>query len=337
MPDTARHQTIGLSTRSRPGGGDDTDTADAVDEEARVHAVTADRARLAAPTPRDVAISIRGVVKTYDGVRVVDGLDLDVQHGECVALLGPNGSGKTTTVEICEGFRQRDSGAVAVLGEDPWRAGRGWRARVGIVAQSDLGGFDLTVREALNHFACYHAAPRTTEELIAAVGLQDKARTRVPALSGGQRRRLDVALGVQGRPELLFLDEPTTGFDPAARRQFWSLLDSVKASGTTILLTTHYLDEAAHLADRVAVIAAGRLLEVAEPQALGNRMSMPATVSWTDADGNPHEILTPEPTSVLRKLIGAQSAEIDDLSVRRPSLEDVYLDLVEAVTPRELR
>ncbi len=279
---------------------------------------------------RDQAISVRGLVKTYDGTPAVDGLSLDVGHGECVALLGPNGSGKTTTVEICEGFRRRDSGAVTVLGVDPWRADRAWRARIGIVAQSDLGGFDLTVREALDHFAHYHAAPRATDELIAVVGLQAKAGTRVPALSGGQRRRLDVALGVQGRPELLFLDEPTTGFDPAARRQFWSLLEDLKAEGTTILLTTHYLDEAAHLADRVAVIAAGRLLEVAEPHALGNRMSLGATVSWTDVDSHHQEVLTTEPTSVLRELIGSQAGEITDLSVQRPSLEDVYLAMVNA-------
>jgi len=280
----------------------------------------------------DLAISIRGLVKAYDGVTVVDRLSLDVGHGECVALLGPNGSGKTTTVEICEGFRRRDCGAVTVLGVDPSRAGRAWRARVGIVAQSDLGGFDLTVREALDHFAKYHAAPRTTDELIEVVGLQDKARTRVPALSGGQRRRLDVALGVQGRPELLFLDEPTTGFDPAARRQFWSLLESVKAEGTTILLTTHYLDEAASLADRVAVMAAGRLLDVAEPHALGGRMSLGASVGWTDSNGHPHEVVTTEPTSVLRELIGLQAGEIRDVSVQRPSLEDVYLAMVHDVT-----
>lgn len=290
----------------------------------------ASRASLERAAP-DLAISIRGLVKSYEGVSVVDGLSLDVGHGECVALLGPNGSGKTTTVEICEGFRRRDSGAVLVLGQDPARAGRAWRARVGIVAQSDLGGFDLTVREALDHFASYHAAPRATDELIAMVGLQERARARVPALSGGQRRRLDVALGVQGRPELLFLDEPTTGFDPSARRQFWSLLESVKAEGTTILLTTHYLDEAANLADRVAVIAAGRLLEVAEPHALGNRGSLGATVGWTDTEGHHHEVVTTEPTSVLRELIGLQSGEIQDVSVKRPSLEDVYLAMVDAV------
>jgi ABC-2 type transport system ATP-binding protein len=261
---------------------------------------------------------------------VVDGLNLDVGQGECVALLGPNGSGKTTTVEICEGFRRRDSGAVTVLGVDPARASRAWRARIGIVAQSDLGGFNLTVREALDHFAHYHAVPRGTDELIALVGLQAKAGTRVPALSGGQRRRLDVALGVQGRPELLFLDEPTTGFDPAARRQFWSLLETLKREGTTILLTTHYLDEAAHLADRVAVIAAGRLLEVAAPYALGNRMSLGATVSWTDAAGHRHEVITAEPTAELRRLIGSQTAEISDLSVQRPSLEHVYLTMIDA-------
>jgi ABC-2 type transport system ATP-binding protein len=170
--------------------------------------------------------------------------------------------------------------------------------------------------------------------LIGIVGLQEKGRTRIPALSGGQRRRLDVALAVQGRPELLFLDEPTTGFDPAARRQFWSLLESVKAAGTTILLTTHYLDEAAHLADRVAVIASGRMLEVAAPQALGNRMSLPATVAWTDIANHPHEVVTSKPTSVLRELIGHQAGEVTALSVRRPSLEDVYLAMVDDAVRR---
>lgn len=283
-------------------------------------------------TGREPTISLRGLRKTYDGVLVVDGLDLDVGQGECVALLGPNGAGKTTTVEICEGFRRRDSGVVTVLGVDPWRAGRAWRAKVGIVAQSALGGFDLTVTEALDHFARYHATPRATGELISMVGLQAKAGTRVPALSGGQRRRLDVALGVQGRPELLFLDEPTTGFDPAARRQFWSLVHRLKAEGVTILLTTHYLDEAAHLADRVAVIAAGRLLDVAAPEALGHRMSLGTTVRWTGVNGQQHEIITTTPTSVLRELISAGTDELRDLSVQRPSLEEVYLMMVEAAT-----
>jgi ABC-2 type transport system ATP-binding protein len=287
------------------------------------------RASLETTVDSGAAVSIRGLIKAYDGAPVVNGLDLDVQQGECVAVLGPNGAGKTTTVEICEGFRRRDFGAVRVLGVDPWRAGRAWRARVGIVAQSDLGGFDLTVQEALEHFARYHADPRATEELLLAVGLQEKAHTRVPKLSGGQRRRLDVALGVQGRPELLFLDEPTTGFDPAARRQFWSLLERLKAEGTTILLTTHYLDEAAHLADRVAVIAAGRLVDFAEPQALGDRLSLGATVSWTDPAGLHREEISTEPTSVLRRLIGSQAGEIKDLSVARPSLEDVYLAMVD--------
>ena len=204
------------------------------------------------------AISIRGLVKGYGDKRAVDGLDLDIETGEVFSLLGPNGAGKTTTIEILEGFRTRDSGEVSVLGEDPQAANRLWRNRIGIVLQSSSGLDLLTPREILTSTAHTYATPRDVGEVIEAVGLEEKADVRISGLSGGQRRRLDVGLGIVGRPELLFLDEPTTGFDPQARRDFWGLIRSLAAEGTTILLTTHYLDEAEQLADRVGVIAAGQ-------------------------------------------------------------------------------
>ena len=259
---------------------------------------------------------------------MVDGLDLDVRRGECFALLGPNGAGKTTTIEILQGIRRRDAGEVTVLGEDPATAGRAWRDRIGVVGQTTGAGNALTVRETIDHFARYHALPQDGAQLLAAVGLTGTAGTRVEKLSGGQRRRLEVALGVQGRPELLFLDEPTTGLDPQARRQFWALLESLRAGGTTILLTTHYLDEAAHLADRVGVISAGRLVEVAPPGELGLDLRRQATVRWTE-DGTPREVVAAEPAALLRDLLSAvPHGEVPDLTVTRPGLEDVYLQLV---------
>lgn len=275
----------------------------------------------------DNVISISGLTRSYGGTAVVDGLELEVAAGECFGLLGPNGAGKTTTVEILAGFRSRDSGEVRVLGSDPADADRAWRARIGVVAQSEQGGLPLTVRETLNHFAHYHADPRDTDELLDVVGLADRPDVRVPKLSGGQRRRLDVALGVQGRPELLFLDEPTTGFDPAARRQFWALIEDLRAGGTTILLTTHYLDEAARLADRVGVLSAGRLVEVAAPQELGGRLTQAATVSWSVAGGR-REVVTEQPSSFLRAALAENPGELAELVVTRPSLEDVYLALL---------
>jgi len=280
-------------------------------------------------TAMDDAVRVRGLRKVYAGRTVVDGIDLDIRAGECFALLGPNGAGKTTTIEILEGFRRRDGGDVAVLGADPAAGDRQWRARVGVVAQGLGAVLELSVREMLQHFAAYHGAPRETGELLTAVGLTDAAGTRVRNLSGGQRRRLDVALGVQGRPELLFLDEPTTGLDPAARRQFWTLLESLRAEGTTILLTTHYLDEAAHLADRVAVIAAGRLLETAPPDQLGAALRLTAVVRWTE-DGAVHEVPTATPFATVRELCTRfPTGELPDFAVVRPSLEDVYLAMLE--------
>ncbi len=202
------------------------------------------------------AVSVRGLRKQYPGHLAVAGIDLDIAQGEVFSLLGPNGAGKTTTVEILEGHRLRTDGEATVLGEDPGKAGRAWRSRIGIVLQTANDAAELTVAETVRHFAKYYPNPRDPEEVIEKVGLTEKSRSRVKSLSGGQRRRVDVALGIIGRPELLFLDEPTTGFDPEARRQFWGLIGGLAEEGTTILLTTHYLDEAEALADRVAVIAA---------------------------------------------------------------------------------
>ncbi|GAA1509444.1 ABC transporter ATP-binding protein [Kribbella lupini] len=286
-------------------------------------------------TDNDLAVRVRGLVKRYPDKVAVDGVDLDIRHGEVFALLGPNGAGKTTTTEILEGYRRADEGDVQVLGVDPARADRHWRARVGIVAQSSRDEAELSVAELVQHFAGYYPNPRDPAEVIASVGLEEKARTRTRKLSGGQRRRLDVALGVIGNPELLFLDEPTTGFDPEARRQFWTLIENLRTGGTTILLTTHYLDEAEHLADRVGVIADGRMLEVATPDTLGGRGARTARVSWLDADGA-HEVRTDEPTAEVARLMTRFGGEVPELQVRRPSLEDIYLDLIGAVQPAAL-
>jgi ABC-2 type transport system ATP-binding protein len=282
------------------------------------------------------AVTVRGLQKSYGGRTVLDGLDLDVQRGECFALLGPNGAGKTTTIEVLEGVRRRDAGEVRVLGEDPATAGRAWRARLGVVSQGEGAGQALSVRETLDHFAAYTSTARPTDELLAAVGLEQQADVRVGRLSGGQRRRLAVALGVQGRPELVFLDEPTTGMDPVARRQFWQLVRDLRAGGTTVLLTTHYLDEAAELADRVGVVAGGRLVEVAPPAELGAQLRRQATVRWRE-DGGWREVRTESPALVLRDLFTTTAHEVPGLSVTRPGLEDVYLQLVGATTGGELR
>ncbi|MET0764930.1 MAG: ABC transporter ATP-binding protein [Blastococcus sp.] len=283
--------------------------------------------RPAAPLDPDAAISIRGLVKRYGEFVAVDGLDLDIRRGEIFALLGPNGAGKTTTVEICEGYRARDAGEVRVLGEDPVRGGRAWKARLGIVLQSNSGESQLTVHEMVASRADLYPDPRDPDEVLELVGLTEKAGARGRSLSGGQRRRLDVALGIVGRPTLLFLDEPTTGFDPEARRQFWSLIGSLRELGTTMLLTTHYLDEAEALADRVGVIAHGRLMEVAVPSTLGGRESAPAVVSWTE-DGVRRREATGTPTALVRDLAARFPGEVPDLAVTRPTLEDVYLQMI---------
>ena len=272
-------------------------------------------------------LSASHLTRRFGGRVAVDDISFDVAPGEIFALLGPNGAGKTTTVEICEGYRQRDAGEVRVLGQDPAHGGRAWKAQLGIVLQSGAGESQLTVRELLRAQAAYYPDSRDPDEVLELVGLTEKARSRGRTLSGGQRRRLEVALGIVGRPTLLFLDEPTTGFDPEARRQFWSLIRSLRELGTTMLLTTHYLDEAEELADRVGVIAQGRLVEVALPQALGGRESAPAVVSWTE-DGARRAEETPTPTALLRELTARFPGEIPDLAVARPTLEDVYLRMI---------
>jgi ABC-2 type transport system ATP-binding protein len=275
-------------------------------------------------------ISVRGLVKSYEANKAVAGIDLDIQSGEIFALLGPNGAGKTTTVEILEGFRNRDAGQISVLGVDPQvkgEAARIWRNRIGIVLQSTSDAGDLSVYETVSHFSKYYSNPRKVEEVIEAVGLTDKSSELIRTLSGGQRRRLDVALGIIGSPELLFLDEPTTGFDPKARRAFWALIKDLRHSGTTILLTTHYLDEAEALADRVAVINRGKIIEVSTPALLGGRATSLATVSWKGTDG-PQSERTDNPTALIRKLSDIYKDEIPELTVKRASLEDIYLEMI---------
>ena len=272
-------------------------------------------------------VQVTGLHKSYGGVPAVAGVDLEIRQGEVFALLGPNGAGKTTTVEILEGFRRRDRGAVSVLGQDPSTAGLGWRQRLGIVLQSSQGLDLLTVREVVASTAKVYRHPRDVDEVIEAVGLAEKRDSRTARLSGGQRRRLDVALGIVGRPELLFLDEPTTGFDPQARRDFWSLISGLAGDGTTIVLTTHYLDEAEHLADRVGIIAGGRMLTVDTPSQLGGRASQQATVSWRE-DGLVRTTATAEPTAEVARLARRFSGEVPELVVQRPTLEDTYLRLI---------
>ncbi len=272
---------------------------------------------------------MRGLARRYGDQVAVDGLDLRVAPGECVALLGPNGAGKSTTVEILEGYRRRDAGEVRVLGADPAHAERSWRARIGIVLQSVSDLAVVRVGEALAHFASFYPAARSVEEAAALVGLEAKLGARVGSLSGGQRRRLDVALGVIGRPELLFLDEPTTGFDPEARRGFWDLIALLRSEGTTILLTTHYLEEADALADRVVVIARGRSVADTTPAELKSRGRDVVVVRWWD-DGVREERTT-NPTASVARLAARFGGEVPGLEVVRPTLEEAYLALVEEV------
>ena len=280
----------------------------------------------------DVAISVRGLRKTYGGTVAVAEVDLEVHRGEVFALLGPNGAGKTTTVEILEGYRSRDAGEVDVLGVDPGGSGdvRAWRSRIGIVLQG-TGEFDeLTVSEVVHHFAAFYPSPDDPDAVITRVGLGAKAKARTHTLSGGQKRRLDVALGVIGRPELIFLDEPTTGFDPEARREFWQLIRDLAAAGTTIVLTTHYLEEAEALADRVGVIAQGRLIALGSPRQLGDRENALATVSWRTPDGALQQEQSATPTKLVTDLAERYGGEVPGLTVTRPTLEDVYLQMIGA-------
>ena len=275
-------------------------------------------------------IEVKGLKKSYGDVHAVRGLDLSIAQGEIFSLLGPNGAGKTTTVEILEGFRTRDAGSVSVLGFDPQTRGhesRIWRNRIGIVLQSSSDAGDLTVIETIKHFSGYYSNPRNVDEVIDSVGLKEKEGALIRNLSGGQRRRLDVALGIIGNPELLFLDEPTTGFDPEARRAFWALIQQLRTDGTSILLTTHYLDEAEALADRVAVINNGVIIEVSTPAELGGRATSQATVQWRDGDSIKSE-KTDNPTALVSSLSSAFKGEVPELIVTRPSLEDIYLEMI---------
>lgn len=275
-------------------------------------------------------IEVRGLRKSYASNNALDGVDLSITQGEIFALLGPNGAGKTTCVEILEGFRKRDSGEVSVLGMDPNIAGQGareFRNRIGIVLQSTSDAGDLTVNETIRHFSGYYSNPRDPNEVVIAVGLNEKKDALIRSLSGGQRRRLDVGLGIIGSPELLFLDEPTTGFDPEARRAFWGLIRELQNSGSTIVLTTHYLDEAEALADRVAVINRGKIVETSTPANLGGRATSLATVSWEE-NGTMREELSAEPTAVVARLSQNFIGEIPKLSVVRPTLEDIYIKMI---------
>ena len=279
----------------------------------------------------DLAIEVRGLRKSYGDLEAVRGLDFTVRRGEVYGLLGPNGAGKTTTVEILEGYRERTAGEVSVLGFDPQDRPRELRARVGIVLQSSGIYRHVKVREVLEHFAAFYPHPRDVDEVIELAGLRGKEHARTRTLSGGQLRRLDLALALIGDPELIFLDEPTTGFDPAARRGAWDTIRSLKALGKTVLLTTHYLDEAQTLADRVAIIKDGRILVEGAPGELGaGGGAVRYRVVWRNGSGllNQHE--TDDPTTFLNELTAAALArgeKLDSLSVSRPTLEDVYLEL----------
>jgi ABC-2 type transport system ATP-binding protein len=312
-------------------------------------APTPDRGR--PPAPDEAAVSLRGLRRSYGAFEAVRGIDLDIGRGEIFALLGPNGAGKTTTLEILEGFRGRSGGDVAVLGVDPAHGDRAWRERIGIVLQDSFPEPELTVRECLSLYAGYYSAPRSLDDTLAQVGLTELASRRCEQLSGGQRRRLDVALALIGDPELLFLDEPTTGFDPAARRAIWNLVESLRSDGTTIVLTTHYMDEAERLADRVAVIAHGEIVATGTPGSLGSRPELTAEVTFSlptnvelgqlpvgigataMAASGKIRVTTDDPVSTLFALTRwalEHDHQLPDLELRRPTLEDVYLQLTTA-------
>ncbi len=277
------------------------------------------------------AIEVLNLRKSYGDQEAVAGISLTIERGEIYAILGPNGAGKTTAVEILEGFRTRDSGEVSVLGADPGSLGvhgSAWRNRIGIVLQSTSDAAELTVAETVHHFSHYYTKPKDPDSVIELVGLTEKRGSKIRTLSGGQRRRLDVALGMIGAPEILFLDEPTTGFDPEARRAFWELILALKAEGTTILLTTHYLDEAEALADRVAVINSGKIVEIATPETLGGRHLAKATISWSE-NGVTQKKISENPTQDVIEIAARFNGDIPELTVTRPSLEDIYLTMIE--------
>jgi len=296
-------------------------------------------------------ITVRGLKKQYGNHQAVRGIDLDVHQGEVFALLGPNGAGKTTTVEILEGIRNRSAGDVQVLGADPARDRRSWRARIGVVPQSTGVYLDLTVREVIEHFAAFYPAPLPVAQVLDMVGLTEQAKKQTVALSGGQQRRLDVAVGVIGDPELIFLDEPTTGLDPVARREAWDLVRYFADRGKTTVLTTHYLDEAEALAQRAAIIVDGQVVEAGAMHDLGGRAGTPTTVSFVrppaldgfqlpplpagsavEAHGASVSVLTMTPCAVMRTLLrwaeGSGTTELPELRVHQPTLEEVYLELI---------
>jgi ABC-2 type transport system ATP-binding protein len=309
-------------------------------------AATAPAPAGAAPAALEPAISVQGLRMSYGSYEAVRGIDLEVNRGEILAFLGPNGAGKTTTTEILEGFRKRTSGDVRVLGTDPERAGPGWRARIGVVLQVNAPERLLTVRECLSMYAGYYPKPLPVDRAIELTGLGGKADSRCDQLSGGQQRRLDVALALIGDPELIFLDEPTTGFDPSARRQTWDVVSGLRDLGKTVFLTTHFMDEAEALADRIMILAAGRIVASGTPQTIGGRdvdatlitFTVPAGVTppalpgqtSASAERGRVRISVPEPAPALHALTGwalEQDLPLHDLAVQRPSLEDIYLQL----------
>ncbi len=303
----------------------------------------------------ELVVQARALRKSYGEREVVRGIDLDVQAGEIFAFLGPNGAGKTTTVEMLEGYRSRDTGEVAVLGEDPASAGREWRSRIGVVLQSCTMPGELTVGELLGLYASYYPHANSVEETLELVGLAEQRQVRAQRLSGGQQRRLDVGLALIGDPELVFLDEPTTGFDPSARHHAWEVIANLRELGKTVFLTTHYMEEAEALADRVAVIAAGSIVSKGTTETLGGRNTAPSDISFSPPEGVDPSKLPPEldsaaelregrihlrsrhPARTLHVLAGwalARGFDLDDLMVGRPTLEDVYLELTEGVERR---
>jgi ABC-2 type transport system ATP-binding protein len=280
----------------------------------------------------DAAISVRDLRKRYGDYEAVRGISFDVARGEVFGLLGPNGAGKTTTVEILEGYRERTAGDVAVLGHDPAAGDRDFKERIGIVLQGSAFYPNATVLESLEQFAKYYPHPREPREIVSLVGLDEKSDARLKSLSGGQRRRLDLALALVGDPELIFLDEPTTGFDPAARRGAWKVIETLKELGKTVLLTTHYLDEAQSLSDRVAIVKDGNIVAEGPPSELSPD-SARYRVAYNE-NGHRVELQTDDPTELLHRLTSEaleQGRRLEGLSVSRPTLEDVYLELTDDV------
>ncbi len=289
------------------------------------------------------AVEVSGLIKRYGSFEAVRGIDLTIEEGEVFALLGPNGAGKTTTVEIMEGHREATDGRVTVLGHDPAKAERSFKDRIGIVLQEGSVEDELTVREAISIHGGAYSNRRNTDELVEIVGLEAKADSRVGTLSGGQKRRLELAMGIVGEPDLIFLDEPTTGFDPSARREAWSVIDNLRALGKTILLTTHYMDEAQNLSDRVAVMAEGRIVAEGTPDSIGGREHSTTRISFrrptgetvpfgSRIDGELVVIEAAEPTAELHRITSwavERGIELEDLSVSRPSLEEIYLALTD--------